>query len=73
MQSRFYTLKELASLYNISVYTLKKRLEVIKDDLNTIAHDDTGIPVVLERSNIYYSPKQIKLIVKTLGDPTKEI
>ena len=73
MISKFYTLKELAKLYGCSVATLKKRLEPIKEILNEVGKDDDGIPVVRERSNVWYSPKQVRIIIKTLGDPTKEI
>ena len=69
MVNRFYKLKELAKMYSISVQTLKRRLEPIRDELNLIGYYDGEEPVYFEHNKILYSPKQVKLIFISLGEP----
>jgi len=69
MKNKFYTLKELAKLYGISVQTLKRRLVPLRDELNTIGDDEDGEPIMYYYNKILYSPKQVKLIVKYFGEP----
>ena len=73
MKAKFYSLKELAALYDICIVTLRRRIEPFKEELNTIGIDEDKEPIVLPNSKQLYSPKQIKLIFSKLGDPTKEI
>lgn len=68
MRQKFYKLKELAGLYGISVQTLKRRLDPIREELNHIGYDGDE-PVISETNKILYSPKQVKLIFKYLGEP----
>jgi hypothetical protein len=69
MRQKFYKLKELAGLYGISVQTLKRRLEPIMYEVNLIGYDDNDKPVYSDTNKILYSPKQVKLIFKYLGEP----
>lgn len=70
MKQKFYTLKQLSQMYSVSVQTLKRRLEFIRDELNTIGFDeDTDEAIILPYNKILYSPKQVKIIVEYLGEP----
>lgn len=73
MRAKFYTIRELAQLYNICIATLRKRIEPFKEELHTVGTDEDEEAIVVENARSLYSPKQVKIIFKHLGDPTKEI
>jgi len=69
MRDKFYSLRELASLYDISYSTIKQRIEPIINQLKVIGFDEDGEAVVQSRQIRLYSPKQVELIFKLLGKP----
>lgn len=71
MEKKFYSLKELAGLYDISVKTLKKRIKHIRPQLDTLGYDEDKNPVLIDNFVILYSPKQVKMIVELLGEPDR--
>jgi len=69
MQEKFLTLNELAALYGISKDTLKRRINIIENQLKIIGEDDNGDYIFNQQNIRLYSPKQLKIIYKLLGEP----